>query len=244
MPERGKLRGGGLESNDTFAIARETVTLPPVTHKASNLDEMERRIIVRVGKRVTRLLSFYYHNLTVLSPCPIPPRGGAIIVCNHTSSLDPLYIQAACPRLITWMMAREYGYTFGTRWFFNAIEPIMVDRGGRDMAATRAALRALKDGKLLAMFPEGRIEKDRELLEFQPGAALLALKSGAPVYPAFLDGTQRRKGMLEASLMPNRSTLCFGPAVEFDRANDARDGIEHASWRIKEAVESLGKSCG
>src|SRR5438552_8489399 len=124
----------------------------------------------------------YFHNLKVLTPCPIPERGGGILVCNHTSSLDPVPLQAACPRLITWMMAREYAVHFGTRWFFNAIEPILVERSGRDMAATRAALRALKNGKILGIFPEGRIEKTSELMEFQTGIALLAMKGKVPVY--------------------------------------------------------------
>ena len=200
---------------------------------------LERQLTVRVGKRVAYALSNYYHDLKVLTPNPIPPTGGAILVCNHTSSVDPMLLQAACPRLITWMMAKEYAYVFGVQWFMNAIEPILVERSGRDMAATRSALRALRDGKLLGVFPEGRIAKTRGLLEFQTGVALLAAKSGAPVYPAFLDGTQRGKGMVEAFLRPNGATIAFGPRVEFAGDLDGREGLADATRRIRDAVAAL-----
>ena len=208
-------------------------------HRASDVDEIERRLIVRGGHMVARNFSTMYHDLKVLTPCPLPARGGAILVCNHTSSLDPILLQAAVPRVITWMMAREYNNVFGVQWFLNAIEPILVERSGRDMAATRAALRALKDGKILGLFPEGKIAKTAELLPFQSGIALLALKSGAPVYPAFLDGTQRMKGMIEAFARPNHVTLAFGPQVQLDTDVDGREGLEAATEKIRAAVAAL-----
>jgi 1-acyl-sn-glycerol-3-phosphate acyltransferase len=209
------------------------------THRASNVDEIERRLIVRGGHMVARNFSTMYHDLKVLTPCPLPARGGAILVCNHTSSLDPVLLQAAVPRVITWMMAKEYSNVFGVQWFLNAIEPILVERSGRDMAATRAALRALKDGKILGLFPEGKITKTAELLPFQSGIALLALKSGAPVYPAYLDGSQRMKGMLEAFARPNHVTLAFGPRVELDTEDEGREGLEAATEKIRAAVAAL-----
>jgi 1-acyl-sn-glycerol-3-phosphate acyltransferase len=205
------------------------------------IEQLERQIVVRSGKRICQVVTTYFHHLTVLTPCPIPATGGGILVCNHTSSLDPVPLQAACPRLITWMMAKEYAGVFGTQWFFRAIEPILVERSGRDMAATRMALRALKEGKILGLFPEGRIETSNELLEFQTGIALLAMKSGVPIYPAYLDGSQRCKGMVEALLVPNRITLAFGPAIQLKDEGDGRDGLERATARIRDAVGKLAE---
>jgi 1-acyl-sn-glycerol-3-phosphate acyltransferase len=202
---------------------------------------LEQQFVVRMGKRFTRAYANYFHDLRMLTPWPIPPTGGAILVCNHISSLDPVILQAASPRLITWMMAKEYAFIFGIRWFFEAIEPILVERSGRDMAATRSALRALRDGKLLGLFPEGRIETVRDQLEFQTGVALLAMKSGAPVYPAYVDGTQRGKGMVEAYVSPNRMTAAFGPQVELDRGADGREGLEKATAQIRDAVLALAR---
>lgn len=136
-------------------------------------------------------------------------------------------------------MAREYAGVFGTRWFFNAIEPILVERSGRDLAATRSALRALKDGKIIGIFPEGRIEKTAELLEFQTGIALLAIKSGVPVYPAYLDGTQRCKGMVEAVLVPNRIALAFGEPIVVSDEGHGREALERVTEQIRSAIRAL-----
>jgi 1-acyl-sn-glycerol-3-phosphate acyltransferase len=209
-----------------------------VPDTARTPEQLEKRLVVRAGKAFTRLFTSRFHDLKVLTPCPIPPAGPAILVSNHTSSLDPALLQAAVPRLITWMMAKEY-FMFGTRWFFNAIEPILVERSGKDMAATRAGLRALHAGKVLGVFPEGRIETGPELLEFQTGVALLALRSGAPVFPAYLDGMQRGKGMLEAIVSPGRSTIVFGPQVQLDGTAEGREGLEAATAKIRDSVAAL-----
>src|SRR5947208_1425941 len=109
-----------------------------------------------------RLLDFYlrgYHQIDVMSPSQLPASGPAILVCNHVSSLDPLLLQWACSRLIVWMMAKEY-YVPGTRWLFDVIRIIPVERSRRDVAATRAAMRALEKGHVLGIFPEGRLSGD------------------------------------------------------------------------------------
>ena len=216
--------------------------MPAPAHH-SNVDAIERRWVARAGKRFVRAFCTYFHELELRTPCPIPAKGGGILVCNHTSSLDPVLLQAACPRVITWMMAREYADIRGLRWFFNAIEPITVERSGRDMAATRAALRALRDGKILGLFPEGRIESGGELLEFQTGVSLLAIKSGAPVYPAYLDGAQRRRGMAEAIVVPAHATLAFGPPITLEDDDphkpEGRDVLQAATRQIRDAVAAL-----
>lgn len=180
-----------------------------------------------------------YHELTPLTPCTIPPHGPAILVCNHTAGLDPVLIQSVCPRIVVWMMASEYYDLRTIRWVFRAVQAIPVDRDGKDLAATRAGLRALKDRRVLGVFPEGRIETGRELLEFQVGVALLAIKSGAPVYPAYLDGTQRGREMAASVFRPCRATIAFGPEVKFDRADVSRENLTAATAIIRRALEAL-----
>jgi len=210
---------------------------PPVR----SVEELERQWAFRFGKRVAEEFTSLYHDLRILSPFPAPATGGGIIACNHTASLDPMLLQAACPRMITWMMASEYSGIFGLQWLFRAIEPILVDRSGRDLAATRSALRALKHGRLIGLFPEGRIEKTRELMEFQTGVALLASKANVPVYPAFIDGPQRGRGMVEALLTPSLLTIAFGAPIHLDPDATGRDALEAGTLRIRLAIEALSR---
>jgi 1-acyl-sn-glycerol-3-phosphate acyltransferase len=185
------------------------------------------------------LFSRAYHRTDVLMPQRLPRHGPAILVCNHTSGLDPALIQSVCPRLIVWMMAREYYEIKAMKWMYDLIEVIPVDRSGRDMAATRAALRALGHGHVLGIFPEGKIAPARELLPFQSGVAMLAIRAQVPVFPAFLDGTQRGQEIALAVTMPNEATLAFGPPVEFDRSSTSREVLESATATIRDAVKAL-----
>ena len=107
------------------------------------------------------------------------------------------------------------------------------------MAATLAALRTLKDGRVLGIFPEGRIAPDTEILPFQTGVALMALKTRSAVVPAYLDGTQRGRETVQSVLRKCQATIAFGRPVVFDRNDDSKDGIEKATKAIRDAVIAL-----
>jgi 1-acyl-sn-glycerol-3-phosphate acyltransferase len=202
----------------------------------------EDRLDIRLLQLLDVTIARMYHRTYVNAPQRLPLEGPAILVCNHISGLDPLMIQSVCPRAIVWMMAREYYDIKILNWFFRTINAIPVDRSGRDLAPTRAALRALGEGRVLGIFPEGRIEETHDLLPFQTGVAMMAIKTGVPVYPAYLDGTQRRMPMLRAFLTPNEATLSFGPPVVFHRTSTSKEALEAATGRIQEAVENLKRA--
>ena len=200
----------------------------------------ENRPMIRVLQAADVCFARIYHRLYVRAPQQLPRTGPAILVCNHVSGVDPLLIQSVCPRLITWMMAREWYELPVLGWIFRTVGAIPVQRSGRDLAATRAALRALNRGGVLGMFPEGRIETDQELLPFQTGVAMMAIKTGVPVFPAYLDGSQRGRDIVPAVLTPCTAAIAFGPAVDFDRSCTSREALDSATARIKTAVEQLG----
>jgi 1-acyl-sn-glycerol-3-phosphate acyltransferase len=195
--------------------------------------------VVRALCAFSRVYTRVYQHVEPNSACPLPRVGPAIVVSNHTSSLDPLLIQSVCPRLIRWMMAKEYFDIKAMRPLFDNVGVILVERSGRDMAATRAALRALEKGFILGVFPEGRIATDNKLLPFQNGIGMLATKSKAPVYPIFLDGNQRGQEMVEVFWHRNQATITFGPPVDLSGLPDSRQAIEQATERIQTAVNNL-----
>lgn len=180
-----------------------------------------------------------YHRLAVLSPSPLPREGAGILVSNHTSGLDPLLIQSVCNRLIIWMVAEEYTRRPALKWLFRQIESIPVHRSGRDVVATREALRALEKGRILGVFPEGRIERSLELFPFQTGTALMALKTGVPVYPVYLDGSQRRKPMSHAFFKPQNARLAFGEPIRLGEKFSSKE-LDGATLAVQSAVQKLG----
>jgi 1-acyl-sn-glycerol-3-phosphate acyltransferase len=199
----------------------------------------ENQLRIRLLQAADVCFCRIYHQVIVRSPSQLPRNGPAILVSNHISGLDPLLIQSVCPRLITWMMAKEYYDLRPLNWIFRTIGLIPVDRRGRDTAATRSALRALKDGRILGVFPEGRIETSQDLLPFQNGAVRMAAKTGAPIYPVYLDGTQRGREMLGSFLYRSRSTIAFGPPIDVSGSESSDENIDRATERVRAAVMSL-----
>jgi 1-acyl-sn-glycerol-3-phosphate acyltransferase len=211
----------------------------PVNNNPAAYSRREGDLAFRFLKAGAVCFSRIYHSLEVRQHCILPRKGPAILVCNHTSSLDPLLIQSVSPRLIRWMMAKEYFQYSLLRWVFKSVGVILVERSGRDMAATRAAMRVLEAGYVLGVFPEGKIETSAALLPFQSGIGLLAMRTGAAVYPAYLDGNQRGREMIEAFLRPSRASIAFAPPVDLRGLCDSRKDLDQATQRIQTAVEKI-----
>jgi 1-acyl-sn-glycerol-3-phosphate acyltransferase len=120
---------------------------------------------------------------------PLGPKQGAIIVCNHRSSVDPFFIQTIVDRPIRWMVAREYFGSGLMGLFLRIINAIPVGRGGVDTAATKNAMRWAAEGKLMGMLPEGRINiTDQFMLPVRPGAIMIALNARVPILPCYIEG--------------------------------------------------------
>lgn len=205
-------------------------------------NKSERSLTSRLLRGLNVFFCRIYHRVKVIRPSQLPRSGPAILVCNHISGLDPILIQATSSRLIRWMMAREYYEQKSLKWLLDLVGTIPVDRTARDLGAMRSALEALKAGYIVGIFPEGRIAPDQTLLPFQSGVVLLAAKTGVPVYPAYLDGTQRGKEMLRAYFTRNKSKVSYGEPLIFTRDDTSRDNLGPASERIRKAVENLRDS--
>jgi 1-acyl-sn-glycerol-3-phosphate acyltransferase len=210
-----------------------------VANEGKEYRRRENDVAIRLLQAITIPYARLFHRIDVRGQCQLPARGPAILVCNHTSSLDPVLIQAVCPRLIRWMMAREYIEVKPLRSIFNTMGVILVERKGRDAPAFRAAMRALDDGYILGIFPEGKIELTPELLPFHQGIGLFALRSGAPVHPCYLTGTQRGTEMVQAFIRPRKAKLAFGPPLDLSDVQPTRKGVLLATERIRSAVQEL-----
>ncbi len=197
----------------------------------------EERLPIRVLYGINRLFTRVYHQLTIVNPPHLPEVGAAIVICNHISGLDPLLVQSAVDRrLITWMMAREYLDLPGLGKVFRTVEVIPVDRGSRETTPLRTAVRQLSSGRVVGIFPEGKISDDGDLAEFQTGAALMAIRTKTPVFPVYVEGTQRGREMLRAFATPCRAWISFGPPLDFNGFGTDRKDLQEATDFMRAAV--------
>ncbi len=121
----------------------------------------------------------------------VPSSGGLIAVTNHVGRLDPGLAYVLIDRDdIIMLVAEKYRETAIFRWLTWAIDGIWVDRFNADFNAVRACLRRLKRGGMLVIAPEGTRSPTGSLIMARSGAGYLAMKSGAPILPAAVTGTE------------------------------------------------------
>src|SRR5262245_53511573 len=148
-------------------------------------------------------------------PLPVVDGQGAVIVCNHRSSVDPFFVQTATIRKTHWLVAREYCEHPALCWFLSACEVIPTRRAGIDTAATKAAIRIASRGGLVGMLPEGRINMTPDfMLPVRPGAALVALKARVPVVPCYIADSPYRRYVWSPLFLPARVVVRFGAPLD------------------------------
>jgi len=219
--------------------------LPAPTKGERNRPQPEIHGKLRLAATINTLYCVIWHQLTAAEMAPLPEVGPAILISNHTCGIDHLLLQAASRRVLGFMVAREYYEWVWVNWLARMIGCIPVNRDGRDFAATRAALRALKAGRVLPIFPEGHIvpTSGRQLDVMKPGSAYLAIHAQVPVIPAYIWGTPATNEILESLLSPSRARVYFGPAIDLSdiRKEDAGDKEVQAevSRRFRDALLAL-----
>ena len=136
-----------------------------------------------------RFLNFAMWRTKLNRKLPIGRNQGAVIIANHRSSFDPMFIGIGTHNLVHWMVAKEYCTDWRFGWFFRGLGSIPTSRSGVDSGSTKHVIRLAQTGHLVGLMPEGRInETDQFLLPGRPGAALVALKARVPVIPCFIEG--------------------------------------------------------
>ena len=119
----------------------------------------------------------------------VPPSGGVLFCPNHISDADPPAIFVTTPRR-AWFVGKSELFEIPVLgWFFAHFQGFPIKRDSADRAALRRIEALLKSGQPVVLFPEGRLSEDGTLQRVQPGAALLALRTGVPIVPVGIQNT-------------------------------------------------------
>jgi len=143
----------------------------------------------------------------------VPNHGGLVVAANHLSNVDPWPLGIALwPRPLHFMVKHEAWWP-PLSWLLAGVGSFPVRRGEGDVKALHAAAALCRQGRVMAMFPEGTRRSKGLHRKHVPrphsGAAWIALEAGVPLIPAALTGTDRllRLGPLR---------LLFGAAIPLD----------------------------
>ena len=170
----------------------------------------------------------------------IPRSGGAILSINHVGYLDfALTGTAALPtgRYVRFMAKKEVFDNKLAGPLMRGMHHICVDRSNGS-ASFVAALRALRAGEIVGIFPEGTISVSFEIKELKSGAVRLAMASGVPVIPTIVWGSQRiwtKKVKRNLGRHKIPIIVTFGDPIYFDKQSD----VEAGEMLLRETMISM-----
>lgn len=185
-------------------------------------DDFEASLALRLFQLYARLV----HRLKVSGREHIPdrpaefpaegrPAAPLLIVANHTSGVDPVLIQAALPFEVRWIMAQDMRVAVLER-FWSFARVIFVDRRTNEATRLREAVRWLKRGGAIGVFPEGNIERPAgAILPFREGVGMLAAASGAAVLLVVVEGTPQVDPAWRSLVRSSRASVRFLPVREY-----------------------------
>lgn len=160
----------------------------------------------------------------------IPRKGPLILASNHFSEADPPILSVLFPRRIVWMAKRELFNIPIVGIMYHLFGAIPVRRFEADTTALRQAEETIRRGLALGMFPEGTRGHGGALRKGYPGTALIALRTGAPVLPIALWGTENislpRAFLQRTSVWVSFGEPFFLPQVERIRTAAVAEGTE------------------
>ena len=214
------------------------------------VEDMLRRIRLKLGQKpqreeqfppvytlVCRLFGFLFHTVMPVTYHHLERvqlDAPYILVGNHSHMFDPMLIGYPVFRYaVHFMGKKELMNNAILKAICERVQMIPVDRHNMDMGAIRTSLKVLKEGHVLGIFPEGTRYKEGVMQDMESGAAMIALRSGCKMLPAYIS---RKPALFK------RTHVYFGDPIavkDIAARGINKDSCEELSQRIAQAYRQL-----
>ena len=172
-------------------------------------------------------------------------RQGGVLISNHRSSADPFFMQMATFRPIGWMIAREFASGPLIGRIMDVLDVIKAGRRGVDTAATKRVIREAKAGRLICMFPEGRLNTTRHFMQAcRPGAIMVAIKAGVPIIPCYLQNIPFSNEIIQPFYTPAQVSLYIGEPIDVVALSEGKTDKTTLQRISVHCIAEIGKLAG
>jgi 1-acyl-sn-glycerol-3-phosphate acyltransferase len=162
---------------------------------------------------ICRLLGTVVFRVRVFNRQYVPASGGVLVLSNHQSHLDPIFIGLSCDRRLNYL-ARDTLFGFAPfRWLIDSLDAIPIDREGIGLGGLKESLKRLKAGEMLLVFPEGTRTRDGEVGRLKPGFLALARRSNSTLLPVAIEGAYESWPRRNSLPRPAIIHIEFGPPL-------------------------------
>ncbi len=171
------------------------------------------------------------------------PKGGTLVSANHRSLLDPVIVHTVFPwRRLNCLATKELFNTKLKNAFFNQMHCIIVDKDNFNLSAFHQVISRLEDGKVVVIFPEGGLNRDKEetIHTFKSGAVLMAHKAKASILPIYIVKREKwyqRQRVVIGEIFDVREEIGNMPTLE--QLNRASETLRKRELELREYYETL-----
>ncbi|RTG96067.1 1-acyl-sn-glycerol-3-phosphate acyltransferase [Thermus scotoductus] len=197
--------------------------------------------VYRAAWYVARFLLHALFGYRVEGAENVPQEGPVILAANHLSILDPIAIGAGVRRPVSFLARADVFRLPLLAWLLPRLYAIPVERGQSDLSAIKSALRALERGMAFGIFPEGTRSRTGKLQPFKTGVAAIALRTGSPVVPVAVIGTDKAWPVGRKLFRLRRPIrVVYGKPILVPRAERiSRQELENLTREIEAKVREL-----
>ena len=197
-------------------------------------------VLKKIGRVIIRFCILTYcrivYRMKVVGKENVPKDGAVIFCGNHRTYLDPPAIVVTAGRHMRFMAKEELRKNPLFAFLGFVFDGIYVKRDAKDITAMKEAMKTLKDGGCVGLFPEGtRNGLEKNDGKMKSGACYMALKTNAQIVPIGIQG--------EAKLF-KRTTLVYGEPIDFSEKyniKEDKEAADKATEELKEAIVALTK---
>lgn len=169
----------------------------------------------------------------------IPASGAFILAANHVSNWDPPFLGTFIAREICYMGKEELFKNSIMAAICRALHVFPVKRGAADKTAIKTAIKILKDGKCLGIFPEGTRSKTGKLGKAEAGVSLIAAMTKAPIIPAAIISTE--KIFSREKFFPQLAVV-YGSPIKFSGSTKDKEALEKFAQSLMKEIAKLKES--
>lgn len=195
-------------------------------------------IFYRFIKIIISVFLKVFNRLEVIGSENVPEKGGVIVAANHVSYLDPPVIGAALKRRPTYIAKHEL-FNIPLLGTFIKLFSLPVNREKPQPSTIKEAVRRLKQGELIVMFPEGGRSADGNFLDAKRGVGMIAAISRMPIVPALIKGTEKALPVGAKFLRLTKIEVIFGKPIEIETSETDKHYQERISKDILEVIKKL-----
>jgi 1-acyl-sn-glycerol-3-phosphate acyltransferase len=181
----------------------------------------ERTFLWKSLQAFARICTTVLFDLKVEGQQHIPASGGAIILSNHQSYLDPVALGVKLRRPLSYLAKSELFKNRAADWLIRQLNGFPVRQGAGDVGAMKETIHRLHEGHLLNIYPEGTRTLDGEIGVIERGVALVVRRAKVPVIPAVIVGAFEAWPIQRKMFRSWPVRVRFGPALHLDGLSPA-----------------------